>query len=455
MSKKAIRVSIFIVLFALVFSLCAMFPNTGDDWFRMGLAKSLTSPLALMRIVIDKWMTNNARILGNILAYPAGGNILYRDISRSIIIFLMIVFTAKASGIDGIGGLFAVSALLFTIPRELFREVYPWAAGFYNYVPPVLLILVYLHQVFKKGENLIAAFFLGFASQLFIENATLYSIALDVMLIIYWLYKKTKPLKIVWYHLVGAVIGAMLLFASPAYSGIFTSGGSYDVGGSSLLDTMDFNLTIILNSTVLGCPVILIGIPLLLIIRHLRSKNTALYLLLFGASILSIVMLIGGIPYLRIFAISWYLIIMSVTICASTGEERTKQILYMLSAAIFAGPLLIVNPIGPRCLFGSYVFLIMYMLEAAKHLEIDKRALTAISAICACAVFAYWMYRYVPVHNADKERISAIETAMSEHRSSVTVKRLPNVEYMWEPESKKIEYAYFYNTPGDFTINFQ
>ena len=114
---------------------------TGDDWFREELGRGLKSPRELLETVASGWLTYNGRAAGNLLAYAAGGRKVLREVLRALITLGTVSLAARNCGFRTAGGVLLAAAALLALPRAMFAQIYPWAAGFFNYVPPVLLLL--------------------------------------------------------------------------------------------------------------------------------------------------------------------------------------------------------------------------------------------------------------------------------------------------------------------------
>ena len=122
-------------LFLALLALCGLFPLTGDDWFREELGRRLTGPMDLLEAVLSGWRTYNGRILGNLLAYAAGSRRLLRELLRAAFLFGTVRLAAGHGGFRTVWGTLLTAAALLALPRDMFAQIYPWAAGFFNYVP--------------------------------------------------------------------------------------------------------------------------------------------------------------------------------------------------------------------------------------------------------------------------------------------------------------------------------
>ena len=283
-----LRVFTMLALAAALFTLFRTFPLSGDDWFREGLGASLHSIGDLACVVAEKWRTTNGRILGNILAYSAGSRPILRDLLRALITLVLIALLARVSKLTSTAGLLLCAAAVFTLPRELFREAYPWAAGYFNYVPPVACLLAALaltDAVFagkalrKSAPRCLALFALGFASQLFVENVTLCTLCAAGLMTLWYLLRERRlsPSLLCW--LLGALGGAALLFASPSYAVILHGGGMYHAGVSGglagLLASAQKNSATVFRFLLADCPVLYVSVAALLTLFFARGRRRA------------------------------------------------------------------------------------------------------------------------------------------------------------------------------------
>ena len=281
-----LRVFTMLALAAALFTLFRTFPLSGDDWFREGLGASLHSIGDLACVVAEKWRTTNSGILGNILAYSAGSRPILRDLLRALITLVLIALLARVSKLTSTAGLLLCAAAVFTLPRELFREAYPWAAGYFNYVPPVagLLAALALTDAVFAGKALresaprcLALFALGFASQLFVENVTLCTLCAAGLMTLWYLLRERRlsPSLLCW--LLGALGGAALLFASPSYAVILHGGGMYHAGVSGglagLLASAQKNSATVFRFLLADCPVLYVSVAALLTLFFARGRR--------------------------------------------------------------------------------------------------------------------------------------------------------------------------------------
>ena len=231
-SKKDL---VFSVLLLAAFSgLFYLFPYTGDDW-------AWGSQLGLERLAT--WFDNyNGRYFGNLLVLVLTRckwvNVLLTAVSMVCFCLFPKMFVKTEKFLPyALGTLF-----FFLIPRSMWAQVLVWTSGFSNYVPPILLVFLYLilvQNIFdpeqpEYGKGMVAvAPVIGFSAALYMENVTLYNlvVAAAVLLIAYVRFRKAYGMHLA--YAVGSIAGAVLMFTNSAYGTIAQGGDEYR---SSALD---------------------------------------------------------------------------------------------------------------------------------------------------------------------------------------------------------------------------
>ncbi|MGM9555128.1 MAG: DUF6056 family protein [Oscillospiraceae bacterium] len=457
------------LLAAVLFALFSIFPLTGDDWFRESLGASLGGVGDLVRTVARKWSTTNGRILGNVLAYTAGSRPIVRDIMRTLITFGLIALLARVSGLRKASGLLLCAVAVIALPREMFREIYPWAAGYFNYVPPVALALgalalmpeVFAWQEINAGKARCAAlFFLGFASQLFVENITFYVLCAAGILNVLQLVRHKRLSAVLVCYFIGALLGAVLLLASPSYLDMLLHGGSYQVGATNglrgLIMTARNNCATVFRSLLAGCPVLYCSITALLGVYIVRSKPKTSDVICLAAMLACCACLLLGEwsdIVTALICLAWFAL-SAAAIVRRTGQVRGKAMYFMLAALCAAFPLLFVNPIGPRCLYVSYVFLLAVALSLLSGLKLSFRHTCPLCLCMFVGTAALLATIYYPLHKTDMQQRELIEDALARGDREVTVPAYEDGSWLWDADSCKMEYAYYYDVPGDLKIIF-
>ncbi len=457
------------ILFAALFLLCRTFPIVGDDWFREALGASLHNPIDLLREVASRWATVNGRILGNILSYSAGSRPLPREGMRALFILALAWLLSDVARLEGWPGLLWCGALVLSLPQGMFAQIYPWAAGFFNYVPPVVMLLACLELVrpVLDGSPLeehpgrcAALFLLGFGQQLFVENNTLYALCASAVLLVWYRLERHKWSPGLLAFFLGCALGAALLFASPSYRLVGAEGGAYQsgLGGglAGLLSTAQTNLPEVAKYYILDCPVLYWSLTLLPLLLWWNGGKRA-----WKDGLLAAVLVLGclDLAYIRVkpmaAAVVWGAALTAALWRWSPNRACRAWTLFLwLSAPVAAGPLLFVSPIGSRCLFLSYVLLLAAAAVMFRALE-PGRWLGPLAAVALLGLFAGCFSVFLPLHRVELQRTQAIQNAISSGAHEVAVPAYHDGGWLWDADNALKMEAYFYrNEPGDLTIRF-
>ena len=287
---------------------------------------------------------------------------------------------------------FSVFLMAFSLmPLMIFTQTVTWAAGFANFVFS-LAIMMYLLRVFLQVDGgakqgaLKSAYVLVivFVGQLFLENITLYTICLCIVFTVRSIKNRSSRSFFVL-ALACSLGGALLMFSNSAYMSAFAGDGdSYKtigVAGSGFLSTLkQWAKTYaydIVPSWMSSCgpACILLALGGIGLSATKRSKMSCIAItvgvFILGACLYSIVdgewftMIERGV-YIRALLYSMlYLYVLIVLMLFS--KDRFKTLLIAFSQILIVGPLLLVNPIGPRCFLASYALWCLLAALMAKQ----------------------------------------------------------------------------------------
>lgn len=456
------------ILFLALLALCGLFPLTGDDWFREELGRRLTGPIDLLETVFAGWRTYNGRILGNLLAYAAGSRRLLRALLRAAFLFGTVRLAAGHGGFRTVWGTLLTAAALLALPRAMFAQIYPWAAGFFNYVPPVTLALAALRllgdlfaerPVPKGAPRAAAVFLLGLCGALFVEHVTLCGVWAGAVLLA-WSWRRGLPPAPAAAFCAGTLLGALALFLSPSY-GLIWGGGAYSAG---LWANAGENLPVVVSSLISGCPVLYLSLTALGLAWFAASRRT-------GADRLLAALLAAGCGWFLLWglrgertagealaAVLWGTALW--TGCRRwlpKGERRNRALFFLACAGAGALPLLAVSPIGPRCLYWSYVCLTITagnLLSALPLGLLPRRPVRGAALGLAAGVLACYLALFLPIHALEGVRLAALEEAVAQRRREVVLPAYPHGEYLWEGDTDKIGSRFYIQEPGDLSISF-
>ena len=455
-------------LFLALLALCGLFPLTGDDWFREELGRRLTGPTDLLEAVLAGWRTYNGRILGNLLAYAAGSRRLLRELLRAAFLFGTVRLAAGHGGFRTVWGTFLTAAALLALPRAMFAQIYPWAAGFFNYVPPAALALAALRllgDLFAERPvpggvpRAAAVFLLGLCGALFVEHVTLYGVWAGAVLLV-WSWRRGIASAPVAAFCAGTLLGAILLFLSPSY-GLIWGGGAYSAG---LWANAGENLPVVVSGLISRCPVLYLTLTALGLAWFAASRRTGLDRLL--AALLALgcgCFILCGLRGRWTGGEALAAVLWGAALWAGCwrwlpkGERRNRALFFLASAGVGALPLLAVSPIGPRCLYWSYVCLVISagnLLSALPLGLLPRRPVRGTALGLAAGVLAFYLALFLPIHALEGERLAALEEAVAQGRREVVLPAYPHGEYLWEGDTDKIGSRFYIQEPGDLSISF-
>ena len=455
-------------LFLALLALCGLFPLTGDDWFREELGRRLTGPTDLLEAVLAGWRTYNGRILGNLLAYAAGSRRLLRELLRAAFLFGTVRLAAGHGGFRTVWGTLLTAAALLALPRAMFAQIYPWAAGFFNYVPPTALALAalrMLEDLFAERPvpggvpRAAAVFLLGLCGALFVEHVTLYGVWAGAVLLV-WSWRRGLPKAPAAAFCAGTLLGAILLFLSPSY-GLIWGGGVYSAG---LWANAGENLPVVVSGLISRCPVLYLTLTALGLAWFAASRRTGLDRLL--AALLALgcgCFILCGLRGRWTGGEALAAVLWGAALWAGCwrwlpkGERRNRALFFLAGAGVGALPLLAVSPIGPRCLYWSYVCLVISagnLLSALPLGLLPRRPVRGAALGLAVGVLAFYLALFLPIHALEGERLAALEEAVAQGRREVVLPAYPHGEYLWEGDTDKIGSRFYIQEPGDLSISF-
>ena len=419
----------------------------------------------LLGTVFHGWRTYNGRILGNLLAYAAGSRRLLRELLRAAFLFGTVRLAAGHGGFRTVWGTLLTAAALLALPRDMFAQIYPWAAGFFNYVPPVTLALAALRllgDLFAERPvpggvpRAAAVFLLGLCGALFVEHVTLYGVWAGAVLLA-WSWRRGIASAPVAAFCAGTLLGALALFLSPSY-GLIWGGGAYSAG---LWANAGENLPVVVSGLISRCPVLYLALTALGLAWFAASRRTGPDRLL--AALLALgcgCFILCGLRGEWTGGEALAAVLWGTALWAGCrrwlpkGERRNRSLFFLASAGVGALPLLAVSPIGPRCLYWSYVCLVISagnLLSALPLGLLPRRPVRGAALGLAAGALAFYLALFFPIRVLEVERL---EEAWAQGRREVVLPAYPNGDYLWEGDTDKIGSRFYIQEPGDLSISF-
>ncbi len=478
-------------LFFLLLAFC--FPVAGDDWFFTTRYQN-EGLLAALRRGMDTakqhFITTNGRYLGNAFSGMFGCSAVLRALFRGGVMLGILLAVCRLCKVQKISGYFLAAALVVALPPMMFGQAYAWAAGFFNYVPPLFLLLLYLcgaAPLFSEENKSdrwyhgVSFFLLGGCTQFFVENVTVAMCLLSGILWgVFFITRKRCSWKLSG-HFLGTVVGAALMFLAPGYQNVGSEGyrqASHTLFG--MLETAKTNFFTITKYTTEENWLLIGAITLFCLLllckwegktrkEHLWKAGSLLCLtvplVFFYANryILESLRFSGTLQIITFLAdIAFNLLylaglVITICFCVKDPAYKARMLLCLLAAALSIAPLAVVNPIGPRCFYTSHLLLVcLALLLGGYALQGKRQALTLRLPAILVSAAVLVSYLWIAMWNGRVEtiRIACTEQQMAEHAETIVLPSYPYLAYVHGGDGPAIQSYYYYETPGDIAFQF-
>lgn len=440
--SKNVSVFIFVLFGLMLAGLMFIMPMFGDDLLhgKVGVGLHFMSSV-------------NGRYLGNLFGINLSSSLFLRVVVKTIVLLGTIYFVYKICASKKLSSIFIVFLLCLWLPKELFREVIVFSSGFGNYVVPTLGILAIIYFHFNKKYNnskwLYPVLFLGgIINSLFVEHVTLYNMILSVFLFIFSIFKEKDRKYYYLVYMVGSFIGTVLMFTNPIY--LISFRGEDNYRAMTAIGDMVNKLCIIVNDAFWVNTFIVITLLILtmfLLEKSMSSKPKIVIVLksyvaayfvyylfkLFNPSWAVIgvnTIYLNTILTLGLFGV----LILSVIFAKIDKRDKYQLIFLLVSYVLILGPLLAVNPIGPRCYYTGYIVIVLFILKLMNILEekkcLNMNGLGEISVVGLVVLFAFNYSIYYPVYKENINRLENIRQQIDDGNTEIYVSALPNLEYL-------------------------
>nr|WP_302598810.1 DUF6056 family protein [uncultured Cellulosilyticum sp.] len=435
-------------------------PAVMDDWMWGG------------KVGIDRlqsWFADyNGRYLGNLVVIALTRSTMLQTIVIATTVLAMIILMVNCLGRKE-NYLILVSAILvLAMPTDIFKQTISWVSGFANYIPPVVGMLLYLFMIRGelqdiprkyRGYETIIVIIIGFASQLFMETNTLYAVVLGVGVItfVYVKHRQVKPIHISF--TIAAITGALVMFTNGAYTNIANDADSYRSVGNGIGEMLSQAYTHFFDKIVpelfMTAHIVNIGLAItsLAIIYTYKKYNCSqklkglltvilvafpTYALLKTTYIKEIGILSTEVLNLLqgIFAVIFYCAVVAVIILyVEKGVYKIKMLFLVSSIVIITGPLLVVNPVSPRCYFATYILMSMLFIEEIDMLNLkcilgEKRIYIVLGTalVINCVLLSSI---FIEIGRGEKSREIIIRKQVAEKAQTIYVPKLPHTNYLY------------------------
>lgn len=482
-------------LFLAFMILTSFFPYSGDDW-------AWGSEIGLERLA--NWFHNyNGRYAGNLLVLLLTRNSFLKVIIIASSLFCICYLPKVYTNSNRLTLSIFSTFLLLLVPKQIFVQAISWTSGYSNYIPPILMTVIYfvlirnifdIKQPTYQRQLPVITFLLGFISALFMENVTLYNLAVSFVILgfVWYKFKHFYPTHIA--HFAGSFAGAIVMFTNSAYGLIASNNDSYRSTALSkgLFDTLINHVFVICEQFFINNIPMLVVISILctiLIILHektAKNKKTSLlcrcciiinmiclFLLFTKHQFSPWVLAVGNSNSQFItksfiaFLIALYClsVLLIIIVCIEDSNKKFQILLPLFSVPILIVPLLVVNPIGPRCFFPPYVMLLLFCTAVLDYIlttvTITAATETGIQTTLTAACIALFLFQfsiYSVIHTYDQKRNESVQKQFNAGYDVITVCKLPYTSYVWfgDPISSPWDkrYKLFWNIDETVTFEF-
>jgi hypothetical protein len=441
----------------------------------------------------------NGRYAGNSIQRILTHSNLLKTIVMALVNIFIIFFISSAKDTKHQNNKleFGITILLFLLmPISMVRQAVVWTSGFCNYVIPTIFILYFIYINFnyndiiksKSKSKLIIFFVSGIISSLFMENITIYLVLMSAFFVLYIKLNYNIISYIDISVLVGNIVGAVLMFSSPAYRSVIKGEDQYR---QTVLDLGIFNQVIknikiisldgFFRNFILNVFIFLLIVAVCYSKRNmLKSLHTKLLVLLclffdFIFCVFSLMIsinltsvsiintfnkLFGQNIKMRIAVLLLYffsILVLSIVVPLDR-KKKIKILFYLFSIVTILAPLFLVSPVGPRNMYIIYVFQIMYGIEILSELKLpisSKKFIFLLTTFLSVFLWILLLYIYSSNYFFNKKRVIKAEFD-AKHSDTIVVKRLPYSDFLWVPEpvGKYDEELFinYYNLPKNTRI---
>ena len=461
------------------------FPVTGDDWFftpsRLTDVSWKTPFAHAFKMLVHTYNKTSGRVLGNFLVSFTSLSKIMRELIRCGIILLIILLSYRITDGNGLTEYLLGFALLISLPGKIAGQTYTWAAGFFNYVPPALVYLLYtgyIQRLFcaekQKDSPLLCfwLFLLGLCGQLFVENVTLAFCVISASVLLIETIR-TKRLRLsLLSHLIGTIIGGVIMFLAPGYQNVGNEGYReipHSIAGMMSVLRDNFHTLskylVGLNYLVI---ILLCASGFILCLKSRPSKSSAKKRILSAAMLCFCVcpMLAFGLNRLDRYFFALDLlcdllllaaVFITAVLCISERRSRFLCVFCIISFVVFMAPLMAVSPVGARNCYFFHVLLTLLALSffrwAIAGSDLIKKLRPVICLAC-CLVLLGNAVIYIRNGKAEALRKQLTAEAMERGEQTIVLPNYPYPSYVHGGNYSSIEYFYYYEKPKDIHFTF-
>ena len=459
----------YFVCFALLIS---QVPLSGDDW-------AWGSRLGVERLK-SGFQGYNGRYMGNLVVLALTRSMVLRSVAVALVMTAICFLPMALSKRKSIFTLVFCGALMLATPKPVFVQGIFWTAGFANYIPPVLLIFTVFamnrrvfdgegvsHSVKKQVCHSVLFFVIAMLSALFVENVTITLLVLSSAMIAYTFVRLKRVYFTHLSFLAGGVVGTVLMFINSVYSELQEESDGYrsfPSQQSSLVDTIISHSQSVVSNLLIKGFVLSISISALCVILSLvflkgqgENKKKILVKTSMWVNVACLTvfivrrinplwkLLFNWMGYGRLHAVViictalLYLacVFVILFVCVKNQSDLHKMLMLLVAAAFLVGPMLIIEPFGPRVLATPYACLALFAAMLFDYVIAEygvgfKTGVSLMAGFILLSVASLTFYGcvYSQMKAYDVKRLDYIQRQLDAGCDTVVVCNLDNLDYL-------------------------
>ncbi|MBR3832903.1 MAG: hypothetical protein IKJ73_01150 [Lachnospiraceae bacterium] len=385
---------------------------------------------------------------------------------QSLVLTLLLVLLEKFSGGRKIYYLSVI--LIFAMPIWMKSQTIAWASGFANYVTSVTFTLVYMVHIYKlldedtpqeledkKLIHTVGFFLLGVVNSLIVEHFTMLNICLCIFTIGFSYLKFKKLCRTDVAYLLGVIISVIVMFSNPCYGNVFSGTDNYrHVVRGGILNSLGIGFAKIANFSLLHFALVMLvlaEVMLLALKSHKESLSpwqkvfagVSTYGFAIGAVLLAVKYAMRennlAIYSFKLMALAICMVggaVMAVGIISFSCKRFFQCMLPLISILILNAQFLFVNPVTPRCFFGSYIMFIlliyqlMNLVPEEKWTAFDGNKAQLMQLMVAYIAILFNLFIYARIHREDKARNEYVRRQAEAGEKIIGIEKLSLEEYV-------------------------
>ena len=373
-------------------------------------------------------------------------SLVFRAVFQTIVLLVLWLLTYKAANSKAESSFYVCIALFLTISPAIFREDYLWSSAFANYVPGIIAMFISFYICKKKGAGIISnviLFVVSIMGQLFVEHTSLINIMFAFSVLCYFIKTKAERSGIIssFVWLGGTVIGMGIMVIIPKLFNVADEWENYQK--LNIGSVHDLMVSVISNAMHIAgiylqnvFALVIISVVVIMITRtNVITRLVLLFVPFYGFVVSYIIKDYwtgSACAFINLLIFVLYAAAVIVIIYRAESIECRFQALFYIGMSVFSVlPLLVVYPIGSRCLLHSYVFLVLAILSLINDSDdlIYKfySKLKLVCIIVTCFLLCYLAGHFHQVGIIDQARLQYVQDMIDDGAESITVPKIPSV----------------------------